>query len=508
MGDLSLIGRPTFGGLATGLDTSALIDGLLALERQPLNRIRARRAEIDAQRGLMRELNTKLLALRTAAQEIDNRNATGTGFATSEELLRFSGSSTNDDVVTVSAGAGAAPGEIDVLVNQLARGSRRFSETFTAAAAETALTAGQSITIDLPNADPDASPPVEATSLTVTAEGDLSLQDLRDQINTSADNGGAIRADILRLGPDAFELVLTSTGSGLQNELSVSGDIAIQPPAPEDVARDAEIVLFGRTITRSSNTIDDALAGITLQLNGLSEIDEAAGLDANGNPIRTLETLSVEIDVDEVAASLEKLARAYNDVVGFIQRQSVVDENTNRSGPLSGDSTLRSIQSELRDVVSRGYRFSRNPNNPFAAGDQGGSISGIGLELEAGGTLRVDKEKLGEALAKDPLSVREFLSGRLGDGVDESGNPIEVLDPGFAQTLAARLEEIVRSGDGTLAERDQGFARRLETFDDSIARFEQRLGQREETLIQRFSALESVVAGLQNQQGFLSGLGR
>jgi len=102
--------------------------------------------------------------------------------------------------------------------------------------------------------------------------------------------------------------------------------------------------------------------------------------------------------------------------------------------------------------------------------------------------------------------VREFLSGRLGDGVDESGNPIEVLDPGFAQTLAARLEEIVRSGDGTLAERDQGFARRLATFDDSITRFEQRLEQREETLIQRFSALETVVAGLQNQQGFLSGL--
>ncbi|MHA7838798.1 MAG: flagellar cap protein FliD N-terminal domain-containing protein, partial [bacterium] len=96
MGDSSLIGRPTFGGLSTGLDTSALIDGLLALERQPLNRIRARRAEVDEQRGLMRDLNSKLLALRTAAQEIDNRNSTGNDFSTTEELLRYSGSSTNE----------------------------------------------------------------------------------------------------------------------------------------------------------------------------------------------------------------------------------------------------------------------------------------------------------------------------------------------------------------------------------------------------------------------------
>ncbi len=506
MGDSSLIGRPTFGGLSTGLDTSALIDGLLALERQPLNRIRARRAEVDEQRGLMRDLNSKLLALRTAAQEIDNRNSTGNDFSTTEELLRYSGSSTNEDVVSVSASSGAAPGDIDIVVNQLARGSRRFSETFTETAAESVLTAGQSITLELPDADPDAVPPIEATSVTVQADGSLSLTDLRDQINTSADNGGKIRADILRVGDDALQLVLTTSGEGTSNQLTVTGDVPIQVPQPEDEAQDASFVLFGRPITRSSNAIDDVLSGITLQLNGLSEIDEEAGLDGSGNPIRSAETVTVEVDVEEVAASLEKFTSAYNDVVNFIGRQFTFDESTNRSGPLAGDSTLTSIQAQLREIVSRGYQFSRNPNNPFASGEQGGSISGIGIELGAGGTLSVDRERLEEALALDPLSVREFLSGRIGDGVDENGDPVEVLDPGFAQTLAARLEDIVRSGDGTLARRDEGFASRLASFDDSIARFERRLTQREETLIQRFSALETVVAGLQTQQGFLSGL--
>ena len=85
-----LIGRPTFGGLASGLDTNALLSGLLELERQPLQRIQSRRAEVANQRSLMRDLNSRLVKLREAAQALDNRNATGSAFSTSEEFLKLS----------------------------------------------------------------------------------------------------------------------------------------------------------------------------------------------------------------------------------------------------------------------------------------------------------------------------------------------------------------------------------------------------------------------------------
>ena len=103
-----LIGRPTFGGLASGLDTNALLSGLLEVERIPLTRLQSRRSEIQTQRNLMRELNTKLVALRDAAKALDNRNDTGSANSTTEEFLRYSGSSSNEDVVTVSAGSGKA----------------------------------------------------------------------------------------------------------------------------------------------------------------------------------------------------------------------------------------------------------------------------------------------------------------------------------------------------------------------------------------------------------------
>ena len=124
-------GRATFGGLASGLDTNALLEGLLNIERQPLKRMESRRAEVDNQRSLVRQLNTKLLALRDAARGLDNRNTNMSNLSTSEEFLKYQGSSTNDDIVEVTAGKGASAGDIQIRVEQLARGSRRFSTPFT-----------------------------------------------------------------------------------------------------------------------------------------------------------------------------------------------------------------------------------------------------------------------------------------------------------------------------------------------------------------------------------------
>lgn len=514
------IARPTFGGLASGLDTNALLEGLLQIERLPLQRLQSRRAEINSQRTLMRDLNSKLLELREASQALDNRNDTGSAASLDEEFLRYTGASSNEDVVEVSASSGAAPGDIDIEVIRLARGSRRFSTAYSSVD-DTALSANQSITIRLPNGDPDDDE-VNDTEITIAAgaSDDISLSSLRDRINTDPENGGTVRADILQVSEDEFQLILTTTGTGVSNQLEIEGDVAFESPADDgsDNASNAQIRLFGQTgegrvIQRESNTIDDVLEGVSFRLKREADLVDEDGTGALGDP-RVAETVTVDTDLDEIASGLQRFIDAYNDVVNFIDRQFRYDETNKTAGPLSGDSTLRRVQTELRTLISRGYAFGENPNNPFAAGEVGGSIANIGIEVVSGGTLRLDREKLDEALALDPLSVRQFLMGdeRLTPAnQDEIDADPEVepdyYDEGFAQLFAVRLEELVRSGDGTFAERDKAFADRLADFDRSIENFEFRLGQREETLIQRFSALERIVAGLQSQQGFLTSLG-
>ncbi len=528
-------GRPTFGGLASGLDTNALLEGLLQIERQPLNRIEARRSEVENQQSLMRQLNSRLLALRDAARALDDRNTRYTAEATSEEFLKYVGSSTNEDVVEVTATAGASVGEIQIRVDQLARGSRRFSTMYTAANASEAiaLSQGQSVTISLPNADPDADPPVEATQIEISAtDGDISLSRLRDLINASADNAGAVRADILQASEGNFRLVLTSTEKGLQNELSISGDLAIEAVTAEDQAQNAVFQLFGQQITRQSNVVDDVLTGISLELKGLAELDE------NDQPIT--ETVTVAIDAEAIAAEIEKFVDAYNDVMSFLDNQSKYNETTKTAGPLSGDFMLREVQRRLLESSSMPYAFQSNPNNRYGpegrnAQDRpvsGGAISAVGIEVVSGGRLRLNRERLEEVLAEDPNMVNEFLSGReRSDGFVQNQRAIDeaiawndalppdapardrrevpepdTFDAGFFTQIGEQIESIVRSGDGLFARREQLYQDRLKTIDNSIDRFNSRLALREETLVQRFSALERIVSSLQNQQGFLSSL--
>jgi len=522
-------GRTTFGGIASGLDTNALLEGLMAIERQPLQRVESRRAEVESQRNLMRTLNSRLLALRDAARNLDNRNTRGSDNAVNEEFLKYTGSSTNDGVVKVKARSGASPGDIQIRVEQLARGSRRFSNAFTAASpgAAIALTAGQSVTIALPNADPDAVPPLPATSIRIAADaGDVSLSALRDRINASVDNGGKVRADILQATEGTYQLVLTSVGTGSQNELSVTGDLGMQAVNPDgsDNAQSAAFYLFGQRIERQSNSVEDVLSGITLELKGVSELDD------NDQPIT--ETVTVAVDFESIASSLESFVDAYNEVVSFIDAQSTYNPATKTAGPLSGDFMLRDVQRRLAEAASGAYKFETNPNNPYAPGVDsqgqsvpGGSISGIGIEVASGGRLRLNRERLEEVLSQDALSVREFLSGRVRSTVENqeaiddaiawnADHPTQLRavpepdlwDAGFFSALGEKLEAMVRSGDGILAQRDNQYASRLKTFDASIAQFNTRLAQREETLVQRFTALERIVSSMQNQQGFLSSL--
>ena len=66
--------RLTFGGLATGIDTAAIVDALLRVERQPIARLESQRSAVRTQQDLLRQFNGLLLALRDAARAIDNRS--------------------------------------------------------------------------------------------------------------------------------------------------------------------------------------------------------------------------------------------------------------------------------------------------------------------------------------------------------------------------------------------------------------------------------------------------
>ncbi len=496
--------RPTFSGLATGLDTAALVDNLLALEREPLNRLEGRRNDVADQQDLMRDLNTKLLALRDAAREIDNRSLLGSTPSSSEEFLSYKTDSEDDDVVDATASNGATPGIIDVKVEQLATVGRQFTDTFTST--DTAvIAAGTTVRIDV--GDDDV---VTVFDYTVGAEG-MTLANLKTLINSSVDNDDRVIAEIIQESDSSFRLGITAREAGPEGDFTVSGDALSIDPEHVRLGDLARFEVNGLLLQRSSNTITDVLEGITLELKAVS----ASDVSDPDSPVYRNTAIEVDVDDDEIATTIQGFISKFNDVMSFINKQQEVDEATKRNGPLGNDSTVRTIKARLLDQISRSFDFSSAPNNPFT------SPGSIGIEFEGGGKLKLDKEKLGEALDRNTLAVRRIFAGAV--EVDTNGEPVQVprvdddgndipgtlvdsLESGIATGITELLGPIVRTGDGLLATRDQGFDQRLSGFDDSIDRFNRRLSKRQETLVAQFTRLEQIVASFNTQSTFLAGL--
>lgn len=454
-------------GLATGLDTAALIEAFIAFERRPLNLVEARRDQVETQQSLFRELNTKLLAIKDAASAIDNYNSLLTGPTLDEELLDFTTSSSDDKVLTANATGNATPGTLDVEVTQLASVGRRFSTTQTAD--DTVIAnSGETLTVDYGGG--------VTIDITIGASG-ATLQDLKNAINTDANNNGNVRADILFDGTN-YRLIVSGANTGLANDVSVTSTIsggAFIDGALDQIATDAQIKVFGSiSVSRSENDITDVIPGLTLKLHSADP----------GNPV----TLDVQRDDTEIAKKFQALVDAYNAVIDFINTQSRFDPETKKAGPLSGNPTLRGLQATL----IRGLQGSSGSPYVFA-GNPLRSVSEFGISVGSDGRLSFDKTKMTEALDEDPFAVREFLSG---DGTTD----------GAALGLAKAIQPFTQSVTGILASIDTTLDARLSNFDIQIERFERRLEKREELLVLRFARLEAAIAALQSQGGALAGL--
>jgi len=475
-GSATLGGRLVFGGVATGLDTNALVQQLIAVEARPLLRFQQEKADTERTQGLYRDLNTKLLALRDAARDIDNRTSTLSSASVDEELLEFSSTSSDPGVITATTTGDAVPGTYEIKVAQLARAGREFSTGQADASTDLGF-GGETLTIDFGGATP----------ITVDIAAGTSLNQLRDAINADPDNGGNVQASVLFDGTD-HHLIIAGTETGETNDIAVTttgGMAGFIDAAIEQPARDAIIEVLGFEVRRPGNEIDDALEGVTLKLRGTSaNLPDPLGdpVDFSGVPATELE---IGTDVEGIAEKLQAFADAYNDVRDFIGRHSAFDAENVEAGPFSGDSTVRFVDGLLPTTLVQGFSFT--------AGGAFQSLGEIGVEIDAEGRLSVDSSRLESALTQDVQSVKRILGGDAAAGED-----------GAATALARALEPVTRSGDGLLASRDDGFDARLESLETRIDQFTRFLERREESLVRRFTALETLVSSLQTQAGFLS----
>ncbi|MFY9188632.1 MAG: flagellar filament capping protein FliD [bacterium] len=471
-----MAGSISFDGLVSGINSSEIVSQLMALERQrnivPLQR---REAMLTAKQAAWRDVRSGLAALQSKLTDL-KLVGTYTG---------MKASSANEEVVMVTAKAGAGTTTYTIKVEQLATAQQMWSKQF---GSETELGVGSG-TIQLNGVDIEYG---EEDNLTGLAQKiNEAMKDAKD-----VDKNRRVSAIVVD-----GRLVLSAMETGENSNIELGGDMAGQAlwqelgldapvegyPEVNDSAyvkqgQDTVFYVDGVKIVRSSNKVDDAISGVTLELTGVSKKVEGDGWEGYEGT-----RLTVGQDLDKAVKAIKAFVDEYNRVWQANRNKQSWDKDTKQGAVLFGDSALNGIQYRLRGLVTGPIDGVSGPWSTLA--QIGISTGKVGTGVSADGTLHLDEIKLREALQEDPEAVATLFTG----------------DQGVASRLDGYLKEtLTKDKTGLLAAKDEAFASQIRDLQKQTERMEERLVRREEQLKRQYVQLEKVLAQLQAQSNWLA----
>lgn len=450
-------------GLSSGLDTSAIVESLMQIERRPINLIQQNKAKAQLVLDRYRALNTKLAALQTAAKNL--QGASGS-FATSPFAAKTVTSSDATKFKATADGT-ATVGSHNVVVTALAR------EQKTGGAAYVGDTSGQlTITDSL------------GTAFNVAVTAGDSVETVAAAINGA--NGG-MSASVL-----SGKLVLTGKQTGetftLSDDTAGALKTSLGLDADLQTAQEASLTVDGIAATSKTNTFTTAISGVSLTVSA-----EGSG------------TLTIGQDNAAATDKIKELVNKYNDIVKQIKEDTKYDATTKKGGTLIGDSFVTGLQSQLNRMFAEVV----DPNSPYQ------TASGIGISTQRDGLITIDDAKLSAALANNPDAVFKLFGhedpnttqNNLGSFSGTVGDGIATRLAGFVDSLIATASKFNQGGTssaGSLLSRINAKQESMSYFDKRIESFENRLELRERGLRAQFLAMETAISKLKNQGSYFA----
>ncbi|GAV22552.1 flagellar filament capping protein FliD [Carboxydothermus pertinax] len=467
------------GGLASGLDTKNIVSQLMQVESKPLENLQKKKADLEAVRTAWGEIKTKLSSLYNTINSL----------MSSSLYTNLTATSSDATVLTAQAQSTAVKGSYNIQVQTLAQSYIIASNQQT------------SVTTPL-NLNPTTfkiaiGGVVQKDSLgndiTISLDATDTLVSIRDKINNAK---AGVTASIVD-----NKLLLTANTTGAANSISftaITGD-ALQalgladtngnPITTVQVGTDAQVVINGLTLTRSSNDISDAIYGVNLTLKKTGTV-----------------TLTVDNDTATIIDKVKTFVSQYNDLMNDLATKTAYDATTKTKGVLFGDSTARQVMAELREIVGSTVAglttqatYGNNTytlNNLMAVG-----ISTSGKEA----TLTLDENKLTAMIKQNPAAVARIFTDDTTTNENEKKGIIDKL-----AVYVRNLAVYIVSSDGTthydaiLTSKDKSLADQIKLAQENIDKFNDYLARKEEELWAKFTQLESVMSQLQSQSNWLA----
>lgn len=398
--------------IASSILTQDVIDGLKdadeSVQIKPLtlkiDKNTKKQADITA-------LTTLVSTLKTSYADVANETA----------MLKRTVTAAGSGSVTANVEAGVAEQTVRLSVSQLAQVDSYQSKGFKSRSDTlTGITKEESLTLS-----------VGDKSVDIKVGASTTLEDIINQINDGA--GDAIKASIVNTGGEnGYKMILQSKESGEKNQIkfSVKGDQAAADGAKAVLeklgfkaketaiqddkgaitgynleintadtsaggkqlqkAQDAKFNFNGIDITRSSNSVDDLIIGVTFNLNNVDEKNSTTGALKES-------VITIGKDTDAVVKSLKSMVTAYNDLISNISTATSYDRENGVAGTLNGMSEITGIKRKLQNLFE-------------STNSDGKSLQSFGFSFTEKGVLSVDESKLKDTISKDYEGFKSFFT--------------------------------------------------------------------------------------------------
>ncbi len=376
-----LSGQISFTGLGSGTDFKSMIEQLLKLEQRHTARLEVWKAEWEEKQVGFRELNAKMLSLRTNLQ----------GMNTMSRFMVKGADSTNETVLTATATDKAQIGTHAIKVNQLAQNNIL-----------TGTTGQASSTADISGgASSQFSYTYKGKTINLTVPSGSTLEGFRNLINSDPENPG-VRAGIIKNADGDFRLQIRGMDLGTGKDVTIEGTTTLAGYTAADfettlTAQNSQIKIDGFPagppwIERSTNSISDLLEGVTLTLR-----EQGAT------------TLNIAVDNEQVKDNVREFVNQVNEVRQQIKALTNVDTSGNGS-ILTGNYAIQMIDARMKSILSvKGIGFDVNDDIFTSL-----SMVGITTDAEEGsptfGMLKLEEEVLDHSLRNRPDELAQLFA--------------------------------------------------------------------------------------------------
>ncbi|MFG0258385.1 MAG: flagellar filament capping protein FliD [Phycisphaerales bacterium JB043] len=336
----------------------------------------------------------------------------------------------------------------------------------------------------------------------VTLDAGDTLQSIADKVNTA---GVGVDASVIGVGggPTPFRLVFTSEGTGSAGSFVVETNGFDLGTEELSKGRDA-VAFFGANnpaeallVTSSTNTLDELINGVTIDLKATSE-----------SPVE----VSVTQDTGKIEETITEFVDAYNTVIDKINASTLFDVETEQRGALFGDITVQNIRSTMQRTAQ---------TSPLNAPGQFEYLFQVGIRIGDGGKLQFDRDDFRDAYSQDPEAVENLLAAfeqerTNGEVLDENGVPLEGVTSGAGSIVDTSLgvmelfeqmaDSFTDSISGLLTNRRNTLDTQISAQEDRIEAINAQLEVKRGKLEREFLAMEEIIASLQTQSQALNSL--